>query len=361
MVPAAARPLVDFPALLRANGFPISPDQTMTFVEATGLLGPRGIDDVRRAAVATMAIPHDRRAAFDMLFDAHFLGLALPRAVPGDDEAVEAHEPTGETRDVPEEPPDREPGETATAAERLGRRDLADGPEDALAMLRREGPKRLPRRRSRRHRSARDGRAPDLRRALRQAVGRDGELLTLPRRRRRPRDRRIVLLIDVSGSMKDRTESALRLAHALVGIAGRAEVFTLGTRLTRITPALRPRDPGRALDRAAGLIADIDGGTRIGEALTTFLSVSRYAGFARGAAIVVLSDGLERGAPDVLVAATRRLARLAWRLDWLSPLVAEGEPRTAAMQAILPTLDHLGDGSTTRAVCDHLLTMAEAA
>lgn len=359
MVPAGADILVSFPALLRANGFAVAPDQTMSFVEAVGLLGPRSIHDIRRAGVATLAIPQDRRSDFDALFDAHFLGTALPQAMPGDDEEVEAHEGTGDTEEIPDEPPEDEPGDEATAAERLGHRALADRPEDALARLRRHGAARLPRRRSRRFRPARNGRVLDMRRALREAARRDGEVLTLPMRRRRWRQRKIVLLIDVSGSMAERTESALRLAHTLARVAERLEVFTLGTRLTRVTPALRLANPGRALERASGLISDIDGGTRIGEALTAFLSVPRYAGFARGAAVIVLSDGLERGEPGTLIAATRRLTRLAWRLDWLSPLATDGLPRTEAMQAILPDLDHLGDGATTQAICEHLLGLAQ--
>ncbi|MEM1299021.1 MAG: VWA domain-containing protein [Pseudomonadota bacterium] len=358
MVPAGAELFVTFPTLLRANGFAVSPDQTMGFVEAVGLLGPGSIHDVRRAAVAMLAIPQDRRGDFDALFDAHFLGAALPDAVPGDDEEVEAHEGTGETEEVPDEPTDDEPGEEATATERLGHRSLVDRPEEALARLRRHGPARLPRRRSRRFQPARDGRALDMRRALREAARRDGEVLTLPMRQRQWRQRRIVLLIDVSGSMAERTESALRLGHTLARVAERLEVFTLGTRLTRVTPALKLQNPGRALERASGLIADIDGGTRIGEALTAFLSVPRYAGFARGAAVVVLSDGLERGEPGTLIAATQKLARMAWRVDWLSPLAVEGLPQTEAMRAILPHLDHLGDGATTQAICAHLLSMA---
>lgn len=360
-MPPVSRHLVAFAPLLRANGFAVSPDQTMDFLEAIGLLGPRGIQDIRRAAVATMAIPRNRQEDFDALFNAHFLDVALPQAMPGDDEEVEAHEATGDTTDIPDEPADDDPGDQATAAERLGHRALADRPEDALAALRRDGPARLPRRRSRRFQHARSGQSLDMRRTLRQAAKQDGEILTLPRRRRRTRQRRIVLLIDVSGSMQDRTESALRLAHTLSRAAERLEVFTLGTRLTRITPALRLSHPARALERASALIADIDGGTRIGEALTAFLSVPRYAGFARGAAVVVLSDGLERGEPQTLVAAVQRLTRLAWRLDWLSPLVADSVPQTEAMQALLPYLDHVGDGSTTRAITNHLLTMADAA
>ncbi|NJM84575.1 MAG: VWA domain-containing protein, partial [Tabrizicola sp.] len=100
--------------------------------------------------------------------------------------------------------------------------------------------------------------------------------------------------------------------------------------------------------------------TRIGEALAAYLAVPRYAGFARGAAVVVLSDGLERGDPGVMVDAVRRLARMAWRLDWLSPLAADPgyRPATAALSQVLPVLTHLGDGSTTEAIAAHILGMA---
>lgn len=360
-VPAGASLLVTFSPLLRANGFAVAPDQTIGFIEAVRLLGPTTIDDIRRAAVAMLAVRQDRKADFDSLFDAHFLGASLPRAMPGDDQEVEAHEGTGDTEEIAEDPAEDEPGDNATALERLSHRALLDQPEDALAALRRHGAERLPRRRSRRFTSARSGRALDMRRALREAARRDGEVLTLPTRRRQTRHRKVVLLIDVSGSMQDRTESALRLAHTVSRVAERLEVFTLGTRLTRVTPALRHPNPGLALDRASALIADIDGGTRIGEALGAFLSVPRYSGFARGAAVVVLSDGLERGDPAALIGAVRRLARLSWRLDWLSPLIAEGTPQTESMRALVPMLDYLGDGSTTQAIADHLLTMADAA
>ncbi len=358
MLPAAARPFVSFPPLLRQNGFAVSPDQTVDFMAGVDLLGPRSIGDIRQAATALLAIPHERQAEFDALFDAHFLGLALPVTLPADEDDVAAHDPTGGIEERTEIGDESDAGREAARAERLGHRSLQDRTDEALSRLRHHGAASLPRRRSRRYISARSGPLPDMRRALRDASRRDGELLTLPTRRRRERLRRIVLLIDVSGSMKERTADSLRLAHELSRIAEPLEVFTLGTRLTRVTSALRHRSAEQALGRASRLIADIDGGTRIGEALETFLAVPRFAGFARGAAVVVLSDGLERGGPEALVGATLRLSRLAWRLDWLTPLPIGGNPQTGALRAILPYLDHLGDGLTVEAICEHLLTMA---
>lgn len=182
--------------------------------------------------------------------------------------------------------------------------------------------------------------------------------MVLPRRARKSRQRRMLLLIDVSASMRAETDAALRFAHQLRQSAERAEIFTLGTRLTRITAALAPSNRAEALSRAGALIADLDGGTRIGEALQAFLAVPRFAGFARGAAVTVLSDGLERGEADLMVDAVRRLSRAAWSLDWLTPLAAEPgfAPETEALAAILPDLDHLAPGNGVSAIVNHMLT-----
>ncbi len=162
---------------------------------------------------------------------------------------------------------------------------------------------------------------------------------------------------DVSGSMKGGTEGALGIAHAIVRAAERSEAFTLGTRLTRVTRALRRRDRAQALALAAGLVADWDGGTRLGDALAVFLSVPRFAGFARGAVVVIVSDGLERGGPDALIAAMAKLRALAWRIVWLNPLAADPayRPETGAMQAILPMIDHLDSGADVRSMAAALV------
>lgn len=362
-LPRAARPFVDFPAVLRMNGFSVAPDQTMGFIEAVGLLGPRSIADIRRAAVAMLAIPKEREAEFDALFDAFFLGHTVAGVMEGEDEEVEAHEPSGAVEQIEEGEDEDQPGVEATAAERLGHRDFAPAdPAEALARFARLAPARLPRRRSYRHAKAPRGRLLDMRRTLREAARRDGEVFTLARRVRKTRQRRIVLLIDVSGSMTERTEDALRFAHALSRAAERFEAFTLGTRLTRVTPALRARNAERALERVSALVADIDGGTRIGEALQAFLAVPRYAGFARGAAVIVLSDGLERGGPEAMTDAVRRLSRMAWRIDWLSPLATAGyAPETAGLAAILPHIDSLDDGADIAAIAEHVLGLGRAA
>jgi uncharacterized protein with von Willebrand factor type A (vWA) domain len=195
---------------------------------------------------------------------------------------------------------------------------------------------------------------------FRDAMRNAGELIHLRWRRRRLRQRRIVVLIDVSGSMKERTQAHLAFAHALTRAADVVEIFTIGTRLTRITRALKLRNREQALIAASLLVADWDGGTRIGEALAAFLAVPRFSALARGAAVVVLSDGLERGDPSAMRDAVARLDRIAWRIVWLTPLAADPgfEPRTAGLVAARPYLDVIGDGASLERICAHVLNLA---
>lgn len=362
-LPRAAAVFVDFAAILRAHRFAVAPDQTIGWIEAIGLLGPRDMGDIRRSALAMLAIPKDREAEFDALFSAFFHGRTVSAAVHADTDEVDAFEATGGEIEIEESDDNSPPGMDATAVERLARRALSAEDDTALAWFGRRAPTRLPRRRSYRRAAARRGETLDMRRTLREAVRRDGEVITLPQRRRKLRQRRIVLLIDVSGSMKERSESLMRFGHALARSAERFEAYTLGTRLTRVTPALKTREQEAALERASALVADFDSGTRIGESLQTLLAIPRYAGFARGAAFVILSDGLERGDPTAMTDAVRRLSRMAWRIVWLSPLVGRDgyRPETEAMRAVLPYLDVLEDGGSLDAICDHVLSMARAA
>src|SRR5690606_22229107 len=141
----------------------------------------------------------------------------------------------------------------------------------------------------------------------------------------------LLLIVDISGSMREHTDGLLALAHAAVQAAPRTEVFTIGTRLSRITPSLRVRDRTLALARAAAAVDDWNGGTRIGPTLQAFLGVSRFVALARGAVIVIASDGLERGDHADFESAMRRLAALAHRLSLATPLASDPRfrPETA--------------------------------
>ncbi len=359
----ALAPFLAFPQALRAAGLPASPEQTESFLAAIGLLGPRGLPDIRRAAHAVFGPGPERAAAFDAVFDAVFLGRAIAAPAEGAPEELPNAWDAGAPDLMPEAGEEEPSGAEATAAERLFQRRLdAGGEAAALRTFARAVPAALPKRRSRRMTPG-HGRLADARRAFREMLRRDGELSRLPTRRRAQRQRRVLMLIDVSGSMKAGTDGALRLAHTLVQAGERVECFTLGTRLTRVTRALRHRNAAQALALASGLVADWDGGTRLGEALAVFLSVPRFAAHARGALVIVISDGLERGGPEALEAAMGKLGGLAWSVLWLSPLAADPDyrPETGAMRAILPLIDRLGDGSAPAAIAREVLAFAKGA
>jgi uncharacterized protein len=153
----------------------------------------------------------------------------------------------------------------------------------------------------------------------------------------------VLVLIDVSGSLRACSPDLLRFAHAVVRATDRAEAFTFGTRLTRVTHELDTPDVDTALGALSSCVLDADGGTRIGAALAEFLGNGRYVALARGALVIVLSDGLERGDPAQMRDAARRLSRLAHRLVWWSPLACDPayRPVTRGMRAILGDLDAL--------------------
>jgi hypothetical protein len=361
-LPRAARIFVSFVSLLRANGFSVAPEQTTAFLAAIELLGPRSLEHIRRAGLVTLAPPPERRATYDRLFDIHFRGSeAIERAEGEDEETVRLQEEGRGDDEPPRSDKANESGLAAARVEALVERRFAQlSTSDALRRLSREASVRLPRRRGHRRMRARRGPFADLRRTLRESVRNDGEVLRLGQLRRRLRPRKLLLLIDVSGSMKARTEENMKLAHALLQIVPAAEVFTFGTRLTRVSRPLRLKRREQALNAAAHLVSDWDGGTRIGDALQAFLAVPRFASYARGAAVVIISDGLERGDVSALRDAVVKLSRRAWRVSWLTPLAtAPGfRPQTEALIAIQRFVDDLVDGGSSAAVVSHLLSLA---
>lgn len=362
-LPRAARPFAGFARHIRRFGFPIAGEQAIAFMQGVTLLGPRSMEDIRQAALATLAPPHDRIAEFDALFRGFFYGEATVTVDLGNDDDTEIKDDDGvESQGEQLELRREESGESASALEQLGRRTFQDDGE-TLNAFRRALPSALPQRRSFRPVRARSRGSLDLRRALRSIVRADGDVPAPPLRHRPTISRRLLILIDISGSMKLHTKDYLKLAHTAVQAADRVEVFTLGTRLTRITRALKVRDLDAALERTAALVDDWDGGTRIGPTLIAFLSVPRFAAFARGAAIVLLSDGLERGDHAEMETAMRRLGARAFRLSLCTPLAGDPRfrPQTAALKAILPSLDDLIDGSSISGLADFMLTLARPA
>lgn len=363
LVPKPARPFLQFAAALRQADFAAAPEQTTSFLSAVGLLGPRSLRDVRSAALAVFGPAPERKEDFNQVFDSIFLGRSFAAPAEGSPEDMPNAYDGGSFEIMPEADEEEPSGADATQAERLNQRALSGMDEDAsLRLFARNAPQALPRRTSRRMRGGK-GRLADARRAFRDMLRRDGEIASLPTRIRRQRQRRVLMLIDVSGSMKAGTDNRLRLAHALVQAGERVEVFTLGTRLTRVTRALKHRNRDQAMALASGLVADWDGGTRLGDALAVFLSVPRFASFSRGALTIVVSDGLERGGPDALVSAMAKLRGLSWSTLWLSPLAADPHyrPDTEAMRLILPMIDRLGDGTSAQSLAQEVIAFSKGA
>jgi uncharacterized protein len=209
-----------------------------------------------------------------------------------------------------------------------------------------------PLRRTRRARRYHRGDRIDMRRTLRQSMRTGGDPIRLARRRRRVVRRRMVMLCDISGSMEPYARAYLQFLTSATASGAAAEAFVFATRLTRLTRALASRSPDRAIQRAAAAAPDWSSGTRIGDALKAFNDRHGRRGMARGAVIVILSDGWERGAPELVGREMERLARLAHRIVWVNPRVAAAGfvPRAGGMAAALPHCDALVSGHSLRAL-----------
>jgi len=186
----------------------------------------------------------------------------------------------------------------------------------------------------------------DLGGTVRRALQAGGEPITRSFRRPGEQPRRLVLLLDVSGSMESYARALLRFVHAAVVARRRVEAFALGTRLTRLTRELSTRDPDAAFDRAAGVVEDWSGGTRLGESIGVFCDLWGVRGMARGAVVVILSDGWDRGAPAIMAESMGRLGRVAHKIIWVNPLKSTPgyAPLAQGMAAALPFVDEFVEG-----------------
>jgi uncharacterized protein with von Willebrand factor type A (vWA) domain len=348
--------LVGFARTLRAAGVDASPERVQAMVTATAHLDVSNRVDVYWAGRFTLCGSPDDIDRYDRAFLSYFAGeiappmtrmppvqVGRPVALPGTERE--------RSRDGEDEPSD---AATASATEILRHRDLAaltPGERDVVRrLIAAIDPVGEPRR-SRRYQPAKRG-PLDPRRTVRAMLRRGGEPARLERRRRRVRPRRLVLVVDVSGSMQPYADPYLRFAHAAARRRPGTEVFTLGTRLTRVTREIRDRDPSAALTAVAGAVPDWSGGTRLGELLMAFLDGWGQRGVARGAVVVVASDGWERGDADLLGEQMARLHRLAHRVVWVNPHRGQPgyAPMTAGMVAALPHVDDFVDGHSVAAL-----------
>jgi uncharacterized protein len=354
VAPDGARLAVAFARVLRAAGVDVPTTTVAPFAEALDAVGVERPEGVYWAARATLAPRPEAVAAFDAAFAAFWRGR--PVEAPGSDPVpplvLALDDDEGGDGDGAAPPPAAAPAVTVrySPSEVLRHRDFATCSEAELDEARRlMADVRLagPPRRSRRLRpsSGRRGR-PDLRRTASRSLRAGGEPVRPALRAPSTRARRVVLLLDVSGSMEPYARALLRFAHAAVAGRGRVEVFALGTRLTRLTRELATHDPDAALAGVAGVVPDWSGGTRLGEGVGAFCDRWGVRGLARGAVVVVLSDGWDRGDPAALGEHMARLRRVAHRVVWVNPLKASPgyAPLAAGMAAALPHVDRFVEG-----------------
>ena len=359
--------LVAFGRELRARGLPVGTGRILTFLRAVVALGLTDRTSLYWAGRVSMIGRREDLPAYDLAFEDWYrsmrpegelrIELDLPSLArpgmdwgdPPADLEVRAGITAAEWHGLGDgdEP---EPGEeaairiVASAVEVLRSKSFADLSEEereevggsirALAVA-------LPEERMRRTRPSAKGARFDVRRTLRRSLRTRGEPFDRAWRDRRVRGRPLVLILDVSGSMSPYARALVQFGYAAMAAGRRVEVFCFGTRLTRVTRTLRTKDPDRALREIGRTVADWEGGTRIGESLRSLLDGWSQRAALRGAVVVLCSDGLERGDPELLRAQMARLGRLAHKVVWVNPLKGSPryEPLARGMAAALPSID----------------------
>lgn len=350
--------IVGFARTLRAAGVDAGPQRVQTLIDALDHVDVLSRDDVYWAGRLTLCGNPDDLERYDRCFAAYFSGeRASTQATHRPAIQVIRHVASPAGDDQEQEGEDESGAELAAASdiEVLRERDVSrlsraerDEMRRLLALLEASSPLRRSRRFEPGHRGG-----IDAHRTVRTAVRRGGEPVKLHYKKHRSRPRRVVLLVDVSGSMSPYADALLRFAHAAVRSQPRgSEVFTVGTRLTRVTGELRRRDADAAMAEVSAIIPDWSGGTRLGEELKEFLDVWGQRGAARGAICVVASDGWERGDARLLGEQMARLRRLAHRVVWVNPHKAQPgyEPLTGGMRAALPYVDDFVSGHSLGAL-----------
>lgn len=366
--PGPATELVRFGRLLRTHGVNVGAGQVLSYTRAVADLDPAGIDDLYWAGRITLVNRHPDLAAYNAAFDAFFVGSEgdspspmLPLATADGDGGEPASVSFGteqhelEILEAGDEELPAAGGPRASSAEILRAKHFDRWTEEEFRQLARLLPDlRLPRKLSRRTRPSARGPRIDLRRSVRRSLRNGGDLFDLRRRLRVDRPRPIVLIVDVSGSMAGFSRALVQFSYGMSRASQRVEVFCFGTRLTRLTRAMRVRDADAAMDEATELVVDWDGGTRIGESLAAYVARWGKYRFNRGAVVIICSDGLERGEPDRLAWAMQRLSRQAHRVIWVNPLAGDPnfQPLARGLVAALPYVDDLIAGHNIKGLED---------
>jgi len=384
-----------FGAALRDAGLPVGPGRTERFGAAVTVARPSTPRALYLCALTTLVSSKDHalilRAVFEQIFgdlsgagpdgepspvgagalpdpsSEHLLAAAAKAAQEHAVSQDHRRDTAVDSRDLPDddEEPDREIAQPylGTSTERLASKDFAeltDAELISVATLMRRITVALPERRSRRQRRRPGGPRTDMRATLRQARRTGGDAFRLIGRVPARRQRRLVVLCDISGSMEPYARAMIQLLYCAAGAAG-AEVFTFATRLTRLTPVLARTLPGVALQRAGQAAPDWLGGTKIGSALKDFNDHYGRRGMARGAVVVIISDGWETGDPELLRREMERLSLVAYRIVWVNPRTKSSayEPLAGGMAAAWPHCDAVVSGHTVQALDDLTAALAD--
>ena len=373
-LPVKAESSVKFVRELRAHGLAIPVQASVTYADALDAMNVSKQSEIYWAGrIALLTDPKDI-PVYDEVFQrfwGRFWGTSgmmvemeqeqLAVGYDTDEDLEDSSEESEQTEDdIPEDDPEQDEAEIIAVRysheEMLADKDFSQcSPEELaemtrlFAQLRLGGAKVM----SRRLRPSLHARGPlDIRQTVSRGLRTGGELLRWYHAQPRERLRRLVLLVDVSGSMASYARALLRFTHAAVAARRRVEVFAMGTRLTRLTRELATHDPDAALASAAEAVMDWSGGTRLGDALAEFNTRWGIPGMARGAVVVILSDGWDRGDPEAISEQMIRLHRAAHRLIWVNPLKATPDyaPLARGMAAALPHVDNFVSGHSFNAL-----------
>ncbi|GAC1367179.1 MAG: VWA domain-containing protein [Actinomycetota bacterium] len=355
--------LVGFGRALRDEGVIVGSGSVIEYCDSMSVLDPTELLDLYHAGRASMICRQTDLAIYDRVFKSYFLANngplqnLLKMKVHLDPEAETEFEVLNNPEAGQEKQFDAPTGLMGSNMEVLKHKRFAEMTDEEKAALRKMMQKFKflpPKRRTRRTVVDDKGSRPDLRRTIRSAMRRNGELVDLHRRERRVRRRKVILILDISGSMADYSRALMHFgyaaARAAVGTTASAklvEVFVFGTRLTRITTEMQKKDPDIAFNAASKAVFDWEGGTRIGASLDDFVRNWGRRGMCRGAIVVICSDGLDRGDPGMLAEAMERLSRLCHKLIWMNPLKGDEEEfqaRSVGMLVAKPFVDELLSG-----------------
>jgi uncharacterized protein with von Willebrand factor type A (vWA) domain len=350
--------VVTFGRVLREAGLEIGPGRVTDALRALDAVDLARRDDVYFSLRQTLVSRHDELAVFDRAFEAWF--LRMPVLAPGrerpHEQVLQVVRPSEEGADGDGADADDEPLELGASGDELLRdKDFAELGEDELRRVRDlvgRIARTRPLRRSRRMRRDPLGEGMDVRAMIRRSLRTGGDPVERPLRARKHVPRRLVLLCDVSGSMDAYARVLLLFLHAAVGAGRGVEAFAFGTRLSRLTPDLRTRDPLDALARCTEAVVDWGSGTRIGASLREFNEVYGRRAMSRGAIVVIVSDGWEREDPALVGREMARLARAAYAVIWVNPLKGnpDYQPLAGGMRAALPFVDRFLAGHNLRSL-----------